>query len=200
MEMTYQTHQTTWWENAGQSRITQTTIRELLDQTKRQRFQFIRDHRNVETVKQLCQWLQVSRSGFYKWMASPVPKVVRRHQAIAIEIMRIQQTVSADYGSPRIYHELKRRGYRSCQNTVAKVMRQSGIAARQVSRGSMLRPKSVRSSRCAIQKHRIPDYLERNFQVNFVDVCWSIDITAIPTRQGEVHLCQIIESNPNPSD
>ena len=55
----------------------------------------------------------------------------------------------------------------------------------------MLRPKSVRSSRCYIKKHRIPDYLERNFQVNFVDVCWSIDITAIPTRQGELHLCAI---------
>ena len=191
MEMTYQTDQTTWWENAGQSRITQTTIRELLDQTKRQRFQFIRDNRNVETVKQLCQWLQVSRSGFYKWLAHPVPKTVRRHQTIAIEIKRIHQTVSADYGSPRMHHELRRRGFRCSRNTVAKVMRQSGLAARQVSHGSMVRPKSVRFSRCDVEKHRIPDYLERDFKVNYPDVCWSIDITCITTQQGDLYLCAV---------
>ena len=34
------------------------------------RFQFVGDHRDTVSVKWLCQILEVSRSGFYRWRAA----------------------------------------------------------------------------------------------------------------------------------
>jgi transposase InsO family protein len=51
-------------------------------------------------------------------------------QALSGEIQAIHQEVKERYGSPRMHAELQARGHSCCVNTVAKLMRQHGIAAK----------------------------------------------------------------------
>jgi transposase InsO family protein len=43
---------------------------------------------------------------------------------------KVHREVKGIYGSPRMVVELNNRGYRCCENTVAKLMRENGIRAK----------------------------------------------------------------------
>ena len=54
----------------------------------------------------------------------------QRREALVVAIKAIHAEVKARYGSPRIHAELVARGSACCVNTVAKLMREHGIAAK----------------------------------------------------------------------
>jgi transposase InsO family protein len=75
--------------------------------------------------------LQVSAGGYYTWRHRPASACNSnggRHWSV--EIQAIHQEFKQRYGSPRMYRELQARGLDCCENTVAKLMRQHGIAAK----------------------------------------------------------------------
>ena len=63
-----------------------------------------------------------------------------------VEIQAIHAEVKARYGSPRIHAELRARGQDCCVNTVAKLMRQHGIAAKTASGSSAAPPTPTTTS------------------------------------------------------
>ena len=101
------------------------------------RFAFIEDqkkHQQWPTAK-ACDVLGVSRSGYYAFSSrqdasgKPSPRQAR-HQRL-IEQVRLSYLRSHQrYGAPKITLDLKRRGTKVCLNTVAKIMRETGLSAR----------------------------------------------------------------------
>ena len=86
-----------------------------------------------------CQALGVSRSWFYKWKDStPGPRAARRERLKA-EVARLFRLHDGKYGSPRITADLREAGWRVSKNTVAGLMGEFGLAARQ-SAGAGARP------------------------------------------------------------
>jgi hypothetical protein len=57
------------------------------------RFQFVEDHRGAFDVKRLCRMLQVSRSGFYRWLAAADTRAAqaRADTELAVRIAQIHQ-------------------------------------------------------------------------------------------------------------
>ncbi len=87
------------------------------------------------------------------------------------------------YGSPRMHRELIRQGIDCCENTVAKLMRESGIQARS-------KPKFKVST--TDSKHGLPiapNRLNQQFTVPKVNQVWLTDFTYIPTHEGFSYLC-----------
>src|SRR5205085_2067188 len=89
------------------------------------------------------------------------------------------------YGSPRIHKELVARGHGCCVNTVARLMREAGIAA-----------KTARKFRCATtdSDHDLPvaeNLLDRQFDPGSPNEAWVADITYIPTREGRLYLAAV---------
>jgi transposase InsO family protein len=108
----------------------------------------------------------------------------RRH-ILLVEIRAIHAQFKARYGSPRIHAELVARGHDCCVNTVAKLMREAGIAA-----------KTARKFRCTTtdSDHDLPvaeNLLDRQFDAAAPNESWVADITYIPTREGWLYLAAV---------
>jgi putative transposase len=147
-------------------------------------FRFIQEHRHQWPVRLLCQTLEVSTAGFYTRQQRPRSPRQQRRDVLVVEIRAIHAQVKARYGSPRIHAELVARGHDCCVNTVAKLMRGHGIAA-----------KTARKFRCTTDSnHDLPvadNLLGRQFNPSEANEVWVADITYIPTREGWLYLAAV---------
>jgi putative transposase len=92
------------------------------------------------------------------------------------------------YGSPRLHKELVGRGKSCCENTVARLMRVHGLAAK-TSRKYKVTTDS---------KHSLPvaeNVLNREFQQDTPDRVWLADITYIWTQEGWLYLAAVLDSH-----
>jgi putative transposase len=92
--------------------------------------------------------------------------------------------VKSRYGSPRIHAELVARGMTCGVNTVAKLMRDEGIAA-----------KTKRKFRCTTDSnHGRPvagNVLDRRFEPAATNQAWTADITYVATGEGWLYLAAV---------
>jgi transposase InsO family protein len=136
----------------------------------------------------MCEVLNVSRSGYYAWRdRKPGPRQEQR--------MKWEQQVKDahevagryTYGSPRVTTELKAQGVAISENTVAKLMRQQGLAAK-VKRRYV--PRTTDSSHdCPVA----PNRLDRDFTAAAPNTRWTGDITYVATDEGWLYLAVVLD-------
>ena len=93
-------------------------------------YAFIEDHRDEWSVAVMCDALDVSTAGYYSWRERDASEQRQRRDQLTVEIQAVHAEVQARYGSPRMHVELVERGHDCCVNTVARIMREAGIAAK----------------------------------------------------------------------
>jgi len=132
----------------------------------------------------MCRVLAVSPGGFYDWRGRPTSERMQRREALVLAIKAVHREVKARYGSPRIHAELVARGMACGVNTVAKLMRDEGIAA-----------KTKRKFRCTTDSnHDRPvaeNVLDRQFEPAAANQAWTADITYIATGEGWLYLAAV---------
>jgi transposase InsO family protein len=138
------------------------------------------------SVLEMCRVLEVSRSGYYRWLKRKPSQRESDNKRLDAEIREIYDGSKGRYGSPKITEELQDRGRRVSKNRVARRMREAG-----------LRSKVRRKYRVTTDsKHHFPvapNLLERNFTAEFPDKVWVSDITYLATRTGWLYLTIIID-------
>ena len=148
------------------------------------RSRFIEDHRRSWPVRLMCQVFEVTPGGYYGWRGRPASARARASEALVGAIKEVHGEAKARHGSPRIHAELVARGKPCCVNTVARLMREHGIAA-----------KTKRKFRCTTDSnHGRPvaeNVLDRGFEPEAADRAWTADITYIPTREGWLYLAAV---------
>lgn len=148
------------------------------------RYRFIEDHRRSWPVRLMCQVLEVTPGGYYGWRGRPASARAQASEVIVDAIKEVHGEAKARYGSPRIHAELAARGVPCCVNTVARLMREHGIAA-----------KTKRKFRCTTDSnHDHPvaeNVLDRQFEPGAADRTWAADITYVPTREGWLYLAAV---------
>ena len=82
-------------------------------------------------MKHMCKMLNVSRSGYYTWRPRPPSKREMANQTLLEQIRKVHRESDKTYGSPRIYHELLRLGWKCSRNRVARLMRRNDVQAKQ---------------------------------------------------------------------
>lgn len=133
-----------------------------------------------------CRALGVSQSWFYKWKRGDASRRRARRGALAAEVARLFALHKGKCGSPRITADLKDAGWSVSVNTVAKVMRELGLAARR-------RKKRRSLTRQGKSRWRAPDLVGRDFTAETVNRKWFGDGTEIITDEGRLHLASVLD-------
>lgn len=82
-------------------------------------------------LTELCEALDVARSGYYAARTQPAKARARANQQLVETMKRIHaHRHTRSYGSPRMTCELRARGQSCSKNRVARLMRLHGLRAR----------------------------------------------------------------------
>ena len=149
------------------------------------RYAFIEAHGEEFQVSQMCELLNVSRSGYYAWRQRPVSRREMANQQLLEKIEAAYAASGGRYGSPRIYQEVK--DELPCSlNRVARLMRQHGIQAKQTKRYK-------RTTRRNENHETVPNHLGQDFRATRPAEKWCGDITYIWTAVGWLYLAVVID-------
>ena len=151
------------------------------------KYAWIERHRSFYPLVLMCALLMVSVNGFRAWLRGGSVDRERPTDAQLVALMRaIHAEVKWAYGSPRMYDELRERGFRVGKTRVERLMREHGIRARHKRRF-----KATTDS-----KHTLPvaaNVLERNFAPAAPNRVWSADLTYVWTDEGWLYLAVVLD-------
>jgi len=139
------------------------------------------------SVTLCCAVLEVSRSGYYAWKDRPQSARASRREILAQKIMAAHLENRQVYGSPRISRALVNAGEKVCENTVAGIMREHGIAAK-------CRRKFVPVTTDSAHDQPVArNLLDRAFTAALPNRKWTADITYIFTDEGWLYLAGVMD-------
>ena len=119
------------------------------------------------SVSEMCQTLDVSRSGFYGWARrGPCARDVD-DATLAAEIEAIWETSGRTYGSPRVHRWLRTQGFRVARKRVARIMRTKGWVGESARKGFKTTPPNKRAVPA-------PDRVARDFNPAAPNVTWGV--------------------------
>ncbi len=151
------------------------------------KFAWIKQQRKRFELGLMCQVLGVSRSGYYAWQKRPLGRPSQRREAVVVQMRQCFAESDNTYGSPRICRELKARGEKICENTVAKYMREGQM---RVTPSRKFVPQTTDSD----HPHPIsPNRLDREFKAELPDQKWVCDLTYLWTDEGWLYLSVVID-------
>ena len=144
-------------------------------------FGFIKAHQTQFPVeigppKRMCQVLNVSRSGYYYWLAKRPTKRAKENEAITALISSSFTASKKRYGSPRITQDLKALGIIISRPRVARLMKKANLK-------SIIHKKYVVTT--TDSKHAYPvaeNHLNRQFNPVKPGQVWVSDLTAPAAR------------------
>ncbi len=134
----------------------------------------------------MCRQLGLSSSGYYAWEKRPESKRKQEDAMLVEKIRDSHRSGRGEYGSPRIYDDLKEQGESVGRHRIARLMRENGITARPLKR----------FRKTTDSNHDLPvapNLLERNFETDKPDAVWVADITYIWTARGWTYLAVIVD-------
>jgi len=138
-------------------------------------------------VKMMCQSLKVSRAGYYRWLKRPVSQAELRRKELIQRIRLAHGQSRGIYGSPRVHAELVEQEVKVCVNTVAKLMKETGI------RSKIRRRFVVATTDSGHGRPVMKNLLNQQFQAPLPNQKWCCDITYIPTGEGYLFLAAVLD-------
>ena len=148
---------------------------------------FLNDHQTQYSVRQMCQVLGVSRSGYYVWRRRQPSHRERWNQLLLTHIRAIYAASHQTYGSPRVHAELLAQGFVCNRKRVARLMRLAHLQARR-----SRRPRPV-TTQVDQSRPVAPNRLNREFQATALNQKWVSDITYVPTDEGWLYLAVVMD-------
>lgn len=133
-----------------------------------------------------CRALDVSRSGYYKWVMKVRSVHAQTDTDLSAEVARIHAEHRGRYGSPRIHRELRGRGVKTSRKRVARLMKSASLSG--------YKRRRFRHTTDSRHKLRIaPNLLARDFSATDPNQVWVGDITYIPTVDGWLYLAVLLD-------
>jgi hypothetical protein len=139
-------------------------------------------------IKRMCELLEVSRSGYYKWRvnrdAGPTP-TQRRRAELDAKVAKFHAASDGVYGAPRICADLRADGERVSRKTVAASLRRQHLAG--ISPRRFAPATTVVDLDAAVPQ----DLVRRCFDTGALNRVWTSDITYLRTVEGWLYLCAV---------
>lgn len=139
------------------------------------------------SVTMLCDLLDVSRSGYYRWEESPPTARQRDDDELADKIVQAHAESRKIYGAPRIVEDLKAAGIKTSKRRCARIMREHGIQGRKKHRR---RPRTTDSQHA---HPPAPNLMRKADKPTAPNQVWVTDITYIDTGEGWLYLAAILD-------
>ena len=152
------------------------------------RWDFISVQRADFGVQRICRVLEVSRSGYYRWLAGAEAREARRaaDDALVEEIREIHADHKGTYGVRRIHAELRGFGHTVNRKRVERLMRVNGFEGRHLRR----RKRTTAPDRLAPPA---PDLVNRVFHAGQLDEKWCGDITYVQVGGSWLYLACVLD-------
>lgn len=138
------------------------------------------------SIVEMCQVLEVSRSGFYDWQTRGPSARDLEDRVLAREIEMIWIASGETYGVPRMTAWLVKQGFEVNHKRVARIMRELGIEGESGRR-------RVRTTIVDKTATAATDRVRRDFNPPAPDVVWCGDITYLHTGEGWLYLATVID-------
>jgi putative transposase len=143
--------------------------------------------RENHSVSEMCEALEASRSGYYRWRSREAGEREPENERLCGEIEAIHgDRHMRVYGSPRMTVELNARGHACSENRVARLMKQEGI------RPLGKRPFKPKTTQPDPEGRFAPNLLAEASAPEPGNACGS-DITCVATREGWLYLAVVID-------
>ncbi|MCP3925604.1 MAG: IS3 family transposase [Desulfobacterales bacterium] len=159
----------------------------LLCKRIRLRFDFIRQQMKAFPVVLLCKAMEVSRSGFYKYLKMFREKKVDPDLKLILMTKEIFTKSRHTYGARRIARSLSFEcDYKVTRYKAKKLMYKACVRVK--------RKKKFKVT--TNSKHKLPvaeNVLNRKFKVGAVNKVWCTDITYLWTHEGWMYLAVVID-------
>jgi putative transposase len=153
------------------------------------KYAWIKKYRDSYSTIMLCEVLQVSTSGYYRWAGATPGRRAQRTASIQAAVKEVYEQSHGIYGSYKIAHKLQteERLESACRNTVAKAMKEMGLKSRV---SSKFKPTTTVSDP---SKKPAPNILAQDFKAVAPNQKWVADITYLPTHAGWVYLAVVLD-------
>ena len=153
---------------------------------------FIDEHRTTFGVEPICAVLPIAPSLYYELKARQReahrrPARVRRDDQLGEHIRRVWHENRAVYGVRKVWNQLKREGLAVARCTVARLMRQLGLAG--VVRGRTFKVTTIPDT----PPTRPPDLVARQFTAVHPNQLWVADLTYVATWRGFVYVAFVVD-------
>ena len=153
---------------------------------------FVDAHRGAYGVEPICRVLPIAPSTYHENVArradpSRLPPRARRDAQLQAEIRRVFEGNLRVYGVRKVWHQLRREGVAVARCTVARLMRDMGLAG--VIRGKPARTTvSDKAALCPL------DRVNRQFRAPAPNTLWVADFTYVSTWSGFVYVAFVIDA------
>jgi putative transposase len=138
-------------------------------------------------ITQLCAAFAVSRSGYYRWRGQKPGARTGEDARLKIELKTLHGESRGTYGRPRLWAGLRRRGERTSQRRVARLMRELGLRGRR--KGGY----RVRTTESRHQMVRWPNRLRTASPPPRPDRVWVSDLTYVKTKEGWLYVAGVLD-------
>ena len=151
------------------------------------RYRKIQELSSKHEVRDLCELLGVSRSGYYAWLTRAETARQTSNRTLAQEIKRLFEANRGRYGSPRITEALRRSGQAANHKRVERLMRQAQL------KGRTCKGRKVRTTNSNHDEPIAPNLLLERPAPTRTDEVWVADITYVPTAEGWLYVAAVMD-------
>jgi len=138
-------------------------------------------------IRELCQVLEVTRSGYYAWRNGQETTRELANRLWTQRIQRVYRDKRGRYGSPRVTAQLRREGHVCNHKRVERLMRENGLRAK------TSRKRRVRTTNSEHDQPVAPNLLLKRPPPTGPNEVWVADITYIPTAEGWLFLAAVMD-------
>ena len=151
------------------------------------KYAWVNNHCDSYDVNRLCRVVEVSRSGYYRWLGAAASETERRSARIGDEAKRVFEENHGSVGYRKVHEQLVDENVACCRETVRKVLTKQGLHA---TVGAKFTPATTDSN------HDLPiaeNLLNRDFSATRPNQKWASDITYVRTDEGWLYLAVVID-------
>jgi len=151
------------------------------------KFAFIHAEKAFFSVAALCRVLEVSRQGYYAYVARPQSSRLASDVVLQAQVREAFRRSDKRYGSPRVLRQLRRDGHSASKRRVERAMRAMGLSARKPRRWR------VNTTQANPDHPTVANVLNREFAAQRPNERWVTDITYVWTDEGWYYLAAILD-------
>lgn len=150
------------------------------------KYSYMRIHEAEFSIERMSDVFKVSRSGYYKFVASKPSARMEENKRLGEEIKMIHKDSRETYGSPRVHAQLKSQGESCSRKRVARIMQKAGLRAKMNKRFKI-------TTKANPKAKAAPNILQQDFTALSPDQRWVADITYVATAQGWLYVAAILD-------
>lgn len=151
------------------------------------KYSFIDQHRKEHEVVELCEALEVSPSGYYRWHGGGLSLREKEDQQHKEIIGELYERACGHYGHRPIYHHLLEDGINCGRDRTLRLMKELGLEGVQKKR---YKPQGTDSKHDFGYSANLFKELGNPTNCNEV---WVADTTYLPTRDGWMYLATVMD-------